>query len=68
MCAALCCVVLLRVLDCPPAFALPLTLTPPLCCAVLCCLQVERVLDAEHRRLRETLWELLVKNAPSARR
>ncbi|KAL4420616.1 hypothetical protein ABPG75_010272 [Micractinium tetrahymenae] len=30
--------------------------------------QVERVLEMEHRRLRDTLWELLVKNAPSARR
>ncbi|PSC71718.1 thioredoxin-like chloroplastic [Micractinium conductrix] len=30
--------------------------------------QVEAALHAEHRRLRDTLWELLVKNAPSARR
>lgn len=30
--------------------------------------QVERALHAEHRRLRDTLFELLVKNAPSARK
>ncbi|KAL4451444.1 hypothetical protein ABPG77_009516 [Micractinium sp. CCAP 211/92] len=30
--------------------------------------EVQRVLELEHRRLRGTLWELLVKNAPSARR
>lgn len=30
--------------------------------------QVQRVLRWEHQRLKDTLWELLVKNAPSARR
>lgn len=30
--------------------------------------QVQRVLHYEHRKLRDTLWELLVKNTPSARR
>ena len=30
--------------------------------------QVQAVLSAEHRRLRDTLFELLVKNAPSARK
>ena len=30
--------------------------------------EVKRVLSSERRRLRGTLWELLVKNAPGARR
>lgn len=29
--------------------------------------QVQAELSSEHRKLRSTLWELLVKNAPSAR-
>lgn len=29
--------------------------------------QVQAELSSEHRKLRGTLWELLVKNAPSAR-
>lgn len=50
----------------------PPPLHPPtqplsLCCPFPC-RQVERVLHSEHRRLRDTLWELLVRNAPSARK
>ena len=30
-------------------------------------MQVQQVLNSEHRKLRDTLWELLVKHAPSAR-
>lgn len=30
--------------------------------------QVQRMLHSEHRKLRETLWELLAQHAPSARR
>jgi hypothetical protein len=30
--------------------------------------QVQRMLHSEHRKLRDTLWELLAQHAPSARR